>query len=286
MALLIAGTIAASLGNHETAQEYFDIFRYNDMMWRVQNGAQPKDLRKEQELVFFFGMVNDFCAGEEKLAAKRQKEMMQLGGRWGPSFASSWELIASTPLGTAPSPSLFYTTRKIIQMALDASSDTGLILEFGVFHGRSLRSIARRFPEEQVHGFDTFSGLPEAWAEVKEQAGTYSTQGALPSELPPNVRLHKGLFSDTLPGFLDAHPGPARFMHVDCDLYSSTKDIFDQMFSRVVPGTIILFDDFLAYPGWEQHEFKAFQEAVDKHGWTFEYLAFSIYSRQAVVRIS
>jgi len=39
------------------------------------------------------------------------------------------------------------------------------------------------------------------------------------------------------------------------------------------------------YPEWKKHEYKAFQEAVESRGWSFEYLAISVISRQAVVRI-
>ena len=75
-------------------------------------------------------------------------------------------------------------------------------------------------------------------------------------------------------------------MNIDCDLYSSTRDIFDAAFERIVPGTVIVFDEYFMNPNWQQHEFRAFQEAVTKHGWTYEYVALSFYSGQAVVRIT
>jgi len=75
-------------------------------------------------------------------------------------------------------------------------------------------------------------------------------------------------------------------MNIDCDLYSSTKDIFDEVSERIVPGTVIIFDEYLMTPSWQDDEFKAFQEAVAKHGWTYEYLAFSIMTGQAIVRIT
>ena len=73
----------------------------------------------------------------------------------------------------------------------------------------------------QVHGFDTFSGLPEDWGDATTR-GSYSTHGALP-QAPENVRFHVGLFSETLPCFLAEHAGPVRFMNVDCDLRRSAS---------------------------------------------------------------
>jgi len=56
-----------------------------------------------------------------------------------------------------------------------------------------------------VYGFDTFSGLPEAWEQGAGgdtfDAGAFDLAGKLPA-VPANARLVKGLFSDTLPPFL------------------------------------------------------------------------------------
>jgi hypothetical protein len=56
------------------------------------------------------------------------------------------------------------------------------------------------------------------------------------------------------------------FLHIDCDLYSSTACIFRLLAPRIVPGTVIVFDEFLNYPGWRLHEFKAWEEFRLRHG--------------------
>lgn len=152
----------------------------------------------------------------------------------------------------------------------------------GRYHGKTLRMLASHLPASKVHGFDTFSGLPADWHHTR--AGSYSTHGELP-QVPANVQCHVGLFSDTLPAFLEAHPGPIRLMNIDCDMYASTKDVFDAAASRVVPGTVIIFDEYVMNPNWVQDEYKAFQEAVAKHGWRYKYLGISLTSQQAVVQI-
>jgi len=168
-----------------------------------------------------------------------------------------------------------------LQYALDCAQVDGLAVEFGVRFGNSLNFLAGRLAQE-VHGFDSFQGLPEAWE--GSAPGLYTTGGSLP-QVEANVRLHVGLFADTLPGFAAKHPGPIRFMNVDCDIYSSTKTIFEHLAERIVPGTVIAFDEYLMNPNWREDEFKAFQEAARDHAWTYEYLAFNLYNKQAVVRI-
>ena len=103
--------------------------------------------------------------------------------------------------------------------------------------------------------------------------------------MPENVRLHVGLFEDTLPPFAAAHDGPIRFMNVDCDIHSATKTVLDRLHDRIVPGTVIAFDEYICNPYWREDEYKAFQEAVADHGWRYEYLAFCPFTRQTTVRI-
>ncbi|HXF29087.1 MAG TPA: hypothetical protein VN457_04495 [Chlamydiales bacterium] len=54
---------------------------------------------------------------------------------------------------------------------------------------------------------------------------------------------------------------------------------------QIVPGTIIVFDEFYNYPGYERHEFKAFQEFLARKGYKADYLAFNINHEQVAVRI-
>ena len=75
-----------------------------------------------------------------------------------------------------------------------------------------------------------------------------------------NVVLHKGWFDETVPDFAETHKEAIAFMHVDSDIYSSAKTIFTHLGDRIVPGTVIQFDEYFNYPGWKNHEYKGFQE--------------------------
>ena len=79
---------------------------------------------------------------------------------------------------------------------------------------------------------------------------------------------------------------PIAFLHVDCDIYASTKDIFDQFVGNIVTGTVIVFDEFYNYPGSEEHEFRAFQEFLESTGKNVVYLAYNQYFEQAVTQIA
>jgi predicted O-methyltransferase YrrM len=166
-------------------------------------------------------------------------------------------------------------------MVAQAPGD-GLILEFGVYSGHSISRIANARPTSQAHGFDSFSGLPEFWRKGFD-AGTFALD-ALP-RVPGNVTLHPGWFDRTLPGFLDAHQGPLAFLHVDCDLYSSTQTILAQLGTRLRPGTVIAFDEYLNYPGWQHHEHKAFAEFIASTHRAYEWIGLVPSYEQAAVRI-
>ncbi|HEY0660672.1 MAG TPA: class I SAM-dependent methyltransferase [Lysobacter sp.] len=171
----------------------------------------------------------------------------------------------------------------VLLRAIAAAPQQGLTLECGVYFGRSLQLIAER-TRGSVHGFDSFQGLPEAW-NAREGAGSYSTAGRLPA-VAENVTLHAGWFEDTLPPFFADHGGPIRLLHVDCDLYSSTRTVLAAADSHLVAGSIVVFDDFLGYPGHEQHELRAFEEFAVAGNVGWKPIAACLLGRVVAIRIT
>ena len=49
-------------------------------------------------------------------------------------------------------------------------------------------------------------------------------------------------------------PTLASFIHIDCDLYSSTKTVLTLLAPAIRTGTVLVFDEWCGYEGWEQHE--------------------------------
>jgi len=176
----------------------------------------------------------------------------------------------------------FDTRRDLIAFSLTTVKVEGHYLEFGVFTGGTVRLIARRVGDRPVHGFDSFEGLPESWSGFNLGKGAFDLHGRLP-RVPKNVRLHRGWFEDSLPAWLNANPGAVAFVHVDCDLYSATRTVLSLLADRIVPGTVIVFDEYFNFPNWEQHEYKAFQEFAAEHSVKYQYLAFA--RQQVAVRI-
>jgi hypothetical protein len=231
--------------------------------------------RDNLELRFFLGVLLEH-AGEPRGAELLQQ--VATGGPLDRARVDAWRYIHASAAGAR----MVATRAETFRIALEAARVNGLVLEFGVHFGASIRQIAA-LAGQAVHGFDSFQGLPEDWHH--EPRGSYSTDGALP-EVPPNVTLHAGWFAATLPGFLERHAGALRLGHVDCDLYSSTKSVLDALAERVRAGTVFVFDEYAGNEHWRDDEFRAFQEAVQLRGWCYEYLCYSLYTKQAAVRIA
>jgi predicted O-methyltransferase YrrM len=164
----------------------------------------------------------------------------------------------------------FDSREELYRHCVGMAKTDGLFLEFGVATGTTITMIAN-CRTGRVFGFDSFEGLPEDWYGAY-QKGTFA-QDQLPT-VPSNVTLVKGWFSDTLPGFLRENPGAVSFVHIDSDLYSSATFIFEQLRDRIHAGTVILFDEFFNYPGWQEHEYRAFMEFVEANGIKFRYDSF------------
>lgn len=140
----------------------------------------------------------------------------------------------------------------------NAMAAPGSAVEFGVASGQSLRVLAEN---RKVTGFDSFEGLPEDWR-------PRFPKGKFACDVPdvPNAEIVIGLFEDTLPNW--TQPNDLSLIHIDCDLYSSTSTVLSHL--TLKPGMIVVFDEYHGYPGWEDHEHRAWAEYTKREGisWT------------------
>lgn len=174
------------------------------------------------------------------------------------------------------------------------SFDSGYFLEFGVFNGVSINVFADVYPNKIIYGFDSFEGLPEEWSwdgNKVHKKGHFAVK-RLP-EVGQNVKLIKGWFDDTLPLWKVDHTGDISFLHIDCDLYSSTMFVLKELNSQIVPGTLILFDELInvldidpninmeqsddrilkLYTSWREYEWRALNEWLSDYDRLIEILA-------------
>lgn len=154
----------------------------------------------------------------------------------------------------------------------------GIWMEFGVGSGKSISFIAKNNPNAEIYGFDSFLGLPEDWIFSDNKIykkETYSRNGIAPKINFDNITLVEGMFDQTLPNFCKNNNKQASFIHIDCDLYSSTQYVLEILYTnhKIKKGTIILFDEFYNYQNFQDYEYKAFIDFVFKYKVDYEWIA-------------
>lgn len=163
-----------------------------------------------------------------------------------------------------------------LQQAMESTLIEGCVMEFGVARGETIKYISSHWPDQAVWGFDSFQGLPEPWFMNSRDYYTRPARGfdllqeGLPT-YPDNVKLVIGWYDQSISPWLESNPELVKFLHVDCVLYSSTITVLTLLKDRIVPGTVIVFDDFYpwddyrSYALWKDGEYRALKE------WTVQY---------------
>jgi hypothetical protein len=140
-----------------------------------------------------------------------------------------------------------------------------LYLEFGVFRGRTTRywSAKLRNPESQLHGFDSFEGMPEEWAN-QAKGNIFNAAGQIPVIADPRVKFFKGWFDQVLPNYV-VPEHDVLVLIMDADLYSSTSYVLRHLRPHIRAGTFIYFDEM----NHVDHEPRAFDEFMQENSLTF-----------------
>jgi hypothetical protein len=138
----------------------------------------------------------------------------------------------------------------------------GIALEFGVYRGRSLRHAARRQRARKFYGFDSFQGLPP---DGRPDWQIDFATAVLP-KVPANCRLIPGWFADTVPAFLREDESGIAFVGIDCDVYSSAREVLFGLGERLRPGTILYFDELINYDTFLWNEMLALFEFLEATG--------------------
>ena len=146
-----------------------------------------------------------------------------------------------------------HEAHQLMRLVRSVEKVTGDMAEVGTYRGASAKLIAeaRGGQPKTLYLFDTFEGLPE----LQDIDRAFFTKGQYPADLEDvaqylstyrDMALYQGLFPDTA--------GPIKnkvfsFIHLDVDLYESTRDALSFFYPRMARGGIIVSHDYLTAPG-------------------------------------
>jgi O-methyltransferase len=174
-----------------------------------------------------------------------------------------------------PEPS-YYANLSLVSAFCDRP---GSVVECGVWRGGMSAGMACVLgPERHYYLFDSFEGLPTAASIDGERALTWQADNsvdgcrteeafaheAMRQTACRNYAVIKGWFSESLPGFRAA-TGIA-ILRLDADWYSSTAECLNHLYGQVLPGGLIIMDDYYAWDGCSRalHDFLSFNRLRDR----------------------
>lgn len=273
----------ALIQNPDYAEAYFNIHALyvdkadiDSAIQALQNAVRIR--ASEPKYQFFLGVLLHY-SGKALDAEKCFHQVQKANDALWISNLDAWMMFSSD---ITINKILVGTGLKIFTVASMSAPKQGALLEFGVRFGTSIRILSDLNCESELHGFDSFEGLPEAWH--NEPKGSYTTGGVLP-KVPSNVTLHRGWFDKTLPEYLQTSDKPIKIVNIDCDIYSSTKTVLNLLADKVDVETVVIFDELIGNQHWRADEFKALEEWAAENKIAYKFLAMSFYTKQAVIQI-
>ena len=194
---------------------------------------------------------------------------------WDHSYTRSFSWVFSLP----ELPKLYFNRWQMFDFLTEEAIHARPFYEYGVWRGEAFKYLIKTF--KKGYGFDTFEGLPEDWHDTK--AGSYTSDGNIPKV--DGAEFIVGKFEDTLPEFFSTQRPMASIINFDADLYSSTICALNYSMPVIDANTILVFDEFISNPNWEEDEYKALEEFCSENKFRYEVVAVSFFSKQVAVRI-
>ena len=176
-------------------------------------------------------------------------------------------------------PNLTFNRGDFFDAVIALSDNSRPFYEFGVWNGVSFQYLINTF--KKGFGFDTFTGLPEAWH--NQPKGSYSSYKVVPKI--EGGEFIVGKFDDTLPDFFSKERPMASLINFDADLYSSTLCALNNSKKVIDEKTILIFDELINNDKWEEDEFKALNEFCDNSCFSYEVIVISFFTKQVAVKL-
>lgn len=159
---------------------------------------------------------------------------------------------------------------------------TGCVVEAGVWRGGMSAGIADMMPGRIHYLFDSFEGLPPAqpldgeaainWQRNSIEHGDLDNcraersfaEQAMRKSRAKEFHLVKGWFRDTVPSFVPSEP--IAILRLDGDWYDSTMECLDGLYHHLMPGGILILDDYYHWDGCTRavHDFLSKTKSVDR----------------------
>ena len=167
----------------------------------------------------------------------------------------------------------------------------GAIVECGVFKGTSLarfamfRDLLGSAYSKKIIGFDIFGAFPETNfagdVELRKKFVAAAGEQSISTEqlmevlrnkgVEKNVELVAGNILETVPNYVEKHPElKISLLNLDTDIYEPAVTILECLYPRIVPGGILIIDDYAVFPG----ETKAVDDYFEKMGVTIQKFPF------------
>jgi O-methyltransferase len=201
---------------------------------------------------------------DERVGRRARPRGLALAARFARYWAIHRRFAGATMIGRqAYIANLYLADQCLVQPGMDG----GCVIECGTWRGGMAAGLATLGgPDRDYHFFDSFAGLPPATAEDGAYAreAQASRDGRLYFDnntaalaefmatlaavrLPPQrLHVHQGFFADTFPAV--AVP-PVAVLRLDADWYDSTLLCLEKFWDRLLPGALVLIDDYYAWEG-------------------------------------
>ncbi|GAC1655610.1 MAG: hypothetical protein NVS9B12_06790 [Vulcanimicrobiaceae bacterium] len=189
--------------------------------------------------------------------------MMQL-----PEFSRAWDYENNFYLSCQPARmGKLFAHYELFQMSLDVPGD---LVECGVFKGASLvrfammRELFATAEGKKIVGFDAFGAFPETAFEADKPFRDAFIEGSGESGIAVdqlqevlahkgtgrNVELIAGDVRETVPEYVKKNPQMRiSLLNIDTDVYEPAVTILRELYPLIVPGGILVLDDYGVFPG-------------------------------------
>lgn len=153
-----------------------------------------------------------------------------------------------------------------LKIASEIRNKKGSVVECGTWKGGMIAGIAQVMgADHEYYLFDSYEGLPPVTEKDGESAAAWQnnvSSGLFYDNCLASVNdarsamskaginapnIIKGWFEDTLPGI--EIPGGIALLRMDGDWYDSTMQILKNLFPQVLPGGLIIIDDYYTWDG-------------------------------------